>query len=90
MLNNQNSIKVPAGPIRLSLLKVSGDDRRRCRRFAAVFKSKSLRIGWLAVARTQKPSVNTDSHFLQFVPLCLRLRITNPTGRGRWQHSRGN
>lgn len=83
MLNNQNSIKVPWGPVHSSLLKVSGDNcRHRCRRFAAVFKSKSPRIGWLAFTRMQKHSVNTDSQLLQFVPLCLRLCITNPTGRG--------
>lgn len=58
MLNNQNSIKVPRGFIRLSLLKVSEDT---CRRSAAVFKygKQSRWIGWPAFT-LQKHSVNTD------------------------------
>lgn len=59
MLNNQNSIKVPGGPIRLSLLKVSADT---CRCSAAVFKygTQSHWIGWPVFTRIQKRRVNTD------------------------------
>ncbi len=69
MLNNQNSIKVPRGHIRLSLLKVSGDT---CRGSAAVFKygTQSHRIGWPAFTRIQKHSGNMDPRFQLFVPLC--------------------
>ena len=69
MLNNLNSIKVPGGPIRLSLLKVSRDT---CRRSAAVFKygKQSHRIGWPAFTRMQEHSVNVDPPFQLFVPLC--------------------
>lgn len=69
MLNNQNSIKVPRGAIRLSLLKVSGDT---CRRSTAVFKygTQSHWIGWPAFTPIQKHSVNMDPWFQQFFPLC--------------------
>lgn len=71
MLNNQNSIKVPRGFIRLSLLKVSDDT---CRRSAAVFKygKQSHWIGWPAFT-LQKHSVNTDPRIQ--LPLCYRFSI---------------
>ena len=82
MLNNQNSIKVPRGTIRLSLLKVSGDT---CRRSAAVFKhgTRSHWIGWPASTRIQKRCVNTESTAPTVCATMIKIEYYKPYWQGK-------
>lgn len=79
MLNNQNSIKVPLGPIRLSLLKVNGDT---CLRSAAVFNygTQSHRIGWPAFRHTE-----TQHEYGSVVPTVCATMLKIEFYKPYWQ-----
>lgn len=83
MLNNQNSIKVPGGPIRLSLLKVSRDT---CRRSAAVFKNgiQSHRIGWPVFTHAHAQTQREDGSMVPTVcATMLKIEYYKPYWQGK-------
>lgn len=86
MLNNQNSIKVPGGAIRLSLLKVSGDT---CCRLAAVFKQKAhaLPPDWLACLHTH---AEAQREYGYLAPTVCATMLKIEYYKSYWQGKDGN